>query len=432
MSHTEQEWYKNKIKDNDKKIKNERDKIAKLTLTKSYTNHNQKQLTKKNKIKEEYEQEINAIKNELLTLENENFKEKDTIKLETDKQEEIENEIAKLETDKQEIRIKIENLDKNKQEIENQLKINENNKEYLKNEIAKLEDNVDNFNLIIKEKEVEIAKLRLSGVQLLINLQEEIKEITELKLKESNIEQTIAEKEKQLREKNDQTYSNKKTKKELKMAKLNIKLKQNIYEMYELYLKISILCINNAKVDKEILKSYLTISKLEKFSSEITEKKITMTNSIEDNVNSNQQNVTSQIKRIGKRFTTFLKIKTKKFTLTQYQNQEKKVEEEISKLEAEKLKGFWNKFWLFISCGCYNNHGKKEWKIEERREKLKEIRKKIEKLSKTKILNNEPQLSTSSTSTKQDESWSDKVLKSIETGNFPTEKSKNLFKPFRK
>lgn len=63
MSHTEQEWYKNKIKDNDKKIKNERDKIAKLTLTKSYTNHNQKQLTKKNKIKEEYEQEINAIKN---------------------------------------------------------------------------------------------------------------------------------------------------------------------------------------------------------------------------------------------------------------------------------------------------------------------------------------------------------------------------------
>lgn len=104
-------------------------------------------------------------------------------------------------------------------------------------------------------------------------IKNEREKITELKLKESNIEQTIAEKEKQLREKNDQTYSNKKTKKELKMAKLNIKLKQNIYEMYELHLKISILCINNAKVDKEILKSYLTISKLEKSSSEITEKK---------------------------------------------------------------------------------------------------------------------------------------------------------------
>ncbi|WP_425382553.1 hypothetical protein [Spiroplasma endosymbiont of Melieria omissa] len=67
-----------------------------------------------------------------------------------------------------------------------------------------------------------------------------------------------------------------------------------------------------------------------------------------------------------------------------------------------------------MSCGCYNNHGKTTWKIEEKKRELKDIKKELEKLSKNNVSNNHSQPSTSSAVPSSSKSWSDKLLKSTE------------------
>ncbi|WP_342274132.1 hypothetical protein [Spiroplasma endosymbiont of Phycita roborella] len=304
----------------------------------------------------------------------------------------------------------------------------------MEEEIGKLKETIvdddTNVNLLIKEKENEILEVRLKIANLSASLKRKEKEITLLEFEEFKHKQIILENKEQLIKANHKLYSNKKTENEVKIAELEIKKNKRICEIYELQHKLNIVVIDEANINSKILSLLLIICRLEKSSikivKEITEKKDVLkrikNNSLEEsiiispeeNVTSTQQNAKPWFKRIYKPFTKLYRGSKQKLTLGYYQRKEKSLEAEIRKLEAEKLKDFWNKFWLLMSCGCYNNHGKTTRKIEEKKRELKDIKKELEKLSKNNISNNDPQPSTSSAVPSSSKSWSDKLLKSTE------------------
>lgn len=297
--------------------------------------------------------------------------------------------------------------------------------------------NNDNDNLLIKIKELEILKLRSNIANLFISLKTEEKKITLLKLKNSEIEKNISENEKQFIAANYKLHSNKEIKKEVKISELELKIKEKTYEIWQLEDQLSILLIVNAKNNKKILDFNINISELEKSSIEVKEKiKQIQNKSIEksiplpteeDNVNINEKRSKKRwFRGIFKPIIKFIWGSKQKITMSYYQNKQKTLETEVGKLESKKLKNFWNKFWLIMSCGCYNNHGKMDRKIAEKKRKLNDVKKELEKLYKNNISNNEPQPSTSSALTNQDDAWSNKTKVEIEKTPLLKENSKNL------
>ncbi|WP_338978592.1 hypothetical protein [Spiroplasma endosymbiont of Panzeria rudis] len=431
--------FEKEIKENDNQIKNEKKEIKKWEKLKLNINDEKEGLSKeikklkialneiKNKLKEKKEKNIKYEEKEV------KFKEKDLIKLENLRKE-IENKVEVEEKQQQQIQENITKLKENEQEIINELEKFKKNEKEMEEEIGKLKETIvdddTNVNLLIKEKENEILEVRLKIANLSDSLKRKEKEITLLEFEEFKHKQIILENKEQLIKANHKLYSNKKTENEVKIAELEIKKNKRICEIYELQHKLNIVVIDEANINSKILSLLLTICRLEKSSikivKEITEKKDVLkrikNNSLEEsiiispeeNVTSTQQNAKPWFKRIYKPFTKLYRGSKQKLTLVYYQRKEKSLEAEIRKLEAEKLKDFWNKFWLLMSCGCYNNHGKTTRKIEEKKRELKDIKKELEKLSKNNISNNDPQPSTSSAVPSSSKSWSDKLLKSTE------------------
>lgn len=414
--------YKKEIEDTDKKIKQEEQKIAKLRNIKDEIKNNQLKLTKekkeKLKKKEDYEKRIKQLESDISKLKEENLKDatkvanKDTTKLK-ELEKKIEDNIRLLEKDNDKIKDKIVE----RKEKKEQIKQIEKTQDELKNKLEKLKETVvTNDKNLIKEKELEIGQQRLENIDLVIKKEKEIGEILKLEFEASKNEQNVTEDKKQLIKANNEKYSNKKTKKELEIAELDVKLKKKICEICELRLQLNNLFIEVATEEKNILNSYFTISELEKRSIELKMKKDNLKHpknksmeesktmlTTQDNVNQ-KRDKEGWLVSILKPITNLFWGSKQKITLSYYQNKKRKLEAEIRNLEAEKLKNFWNKFWIVISCGCYNNHGKVNRKIEKRNSEIEKLKKELEKLTKNNHLNSEPQPSTSS-STNQSEDW---------------------------
>ncbi|WP_425381141.1 hypothetical protein [Spiroplasma endosymbiont of Polydrusus pterygomalis] len=159
------------------------------------------------------------------------------------------------------------------------------------------------------------------------------------------------------------------------------------------------------------------------------ELELSVTFSVEESNVTRRRNETGLFRRIINLFSSGGKRIKKIYNENKSKDLDDKIEKmqaEIKKLEAEKLTSFWNKFWIVISCGCYNNHGKVNRKIKKRNLEIEKIQKELENLTKNNVANSEPQPSTSSVTTNQVDVWSDKTNLEIENAPLPKKKSKNL------
>ncbi len=438
ISYTEIKNQKSKIKELEKFAIN-----LKKESQKEYTNDLQKLINKIKKQETRKEEYTNNLQTLISEIENQELKKEEyTNNLQT-----LISEIENQELKKEEYTNNLQTLRDNVLELKEKKKEKEikSLSKNLQNKITEKEKYLKSLDIEIKSQKEKSEKYqkKLERLTSEIQNQVEIKEKFEQKIKkwesdilnfknnQDELQDQLAKIEK-LSIINTQTINFERIV-EIEQLRINIDLqKQKILNQSEQSFKTQESIQNDQKILNlcSIIIELKNIKNTLKHSTNNEELEASIaTLAVENNVNPKENKKGWSIRGFFKPLTNFIWNKKQKLTLNYYQKQEKRLTTEIRKLEGGKLKDFWNKFWLVISCGCYNNHGKVERKIKEKQLELAEVKKQLAKFN--VVVDNEnnyqePQPSTSLTTTNKNKTWNNKIKKEIENISLPKEKSKNL------